>query len=109
MPFQYAHKLSELLEGEKCQIVIDNKEVLLVNLAGTVFALDDRCPHLGGSLFEGDLMGSQIICPKHGASFDVKTGKNEGSAKIAFIKMKVRDAKTYKVKVDGDNILVDLD
>lgn len=109
MPFQYAHKLSELSEGEKRQIVIDNKEVLLVNLAGTVFALDDRCPHLGGSLFEGDLMGSQIICPKHGASFDVKTGKNEGSAKIAFIKMKVRDAKTYKVKVDGDNILVDLD
>jgi nitrite reductase/ring-hydroxylating ferredoxin subunit len=54
------------------------------------------------------LNGSIVTCPRHGAQFDVKTGKAVGGAKIAFIKMQVKDEESYMVKVEGTTILVGL-
>jgi nitrite reductase/ring-hydroxylating ferredoxin subunit len=45
----------------------------------------------------------------HHAQFNVETGKNLEDAKVLFIKMKVKDASCYSVKVEGDNVLVSLD
>ena len=50
--------------------------------------------------------GSIVTCPKHGAQFDVKTGQAVSEAKIAFVKMKVRDEVKYEVMVEGTNILI---
>jgi len=109
MSFIKVIKADELQPGEKLKVEVQGKSILLANLDGSYFALDDRCPHLGGSLSRGEMRGSQVFCPKHGAAFDLKTGKNEGDAKIAFIKMKVNDARTYPVKVEDGDVLVDID
>lgn len=99
----------ELIPGEKAIIEVGGKKVLLVNFEGTVYALDNRCPHLGGSLGDGILENGKITCPRHGAMFDLITGENVGNAKIAFINIKVGSAKTYNAKVDNGSILIDID
>jgi len=92
--------------GKMIIVMVAGKEVLLANVDGACYAIANKCTHLGGSLAEGSLEGSIVTCPRHGACFDVKTGKAVGEAKIAFIKMKVKDEVSYAVKVDGTDILV---
>jgi nitrite reductase/ring-hydroxylating ferredoxin subunit len=50
-------------------------DVLIVNLSGVPYALDDTCNHAGESLSKGPLEGHEIICPAHGYAFDVRTGE----------------------------------
>jgi len=99
---------SEITVGNKKKVVVDGKEVLVVNVNNSYYAIADKCPHMGGSLSEGKLEGSSIICPRHGAKFDVITGKVLEGAKVLFIKMKVKDVTKYSVKVKGNVILVDI-
>jgi 3-phenylpropionate/trans-cinnamate dioxygenase ferredoxin component len=87
-------------------VVVDGDEVLVVNVNGSYYAIANKCTHLGGSLANGTLEGNIIKCPKHGARFDLTTGKAVGEAKIGFIKMKVKDEKCYTVKVEGEDLLV---
>ena len=94
--------------GEKKSFPLRGKMILLVNVGGVFYALDNRCPHMGGALSGGDLDGATLTCPRHGAKFDVRTGKNVGTAKLAFIQAKVADAKLFPVKVEGKDILVEL-
>ena len=48
--------------------------LLLVNVAGEFYAIENICSHDGGELSEGEICGAEITCPRHGARFDVKTG-----------------------------------
>jgi len=101
--------ISDLAPGSKKKIVLETREILLVNIDGAYYAIDNKCPHMGGSLYDGTFSADVITCPRHGASFNVKTGKNMGDAKIAFVKMKVKDAKSLPVKVEGEDILVGME
>ena len=103
--FKVADK-TKLPAGKMIVVMVAGKEVLLANVGGSFYAIANKCTHLGGSLAEGALAGNIVTCPRHGACFDIKTGKNVGEAKIAFIKMKVKDEVSYTVKVKGDDILV---
>ncbi len=98
----------ELMPGQMKRIDAGNRHILLANVDGTYYALDDKCPHLGGSLSGGRLEGGRVSCPNHGASFELATGRNVGNAKIAFISIRVNDAKSYKVRVDGSDVIVEL-
>jgi len=100
---------NELMPGKKAIVEVNNKKILLVNCEGSVYALDNRCPHLGGSLGDGILENEKIICPRHGSMYDVRTGQNVGNAKIAFISIKVGSAKIHAVKVEDGSILIDID
>ena len=102
-------EVDALQPGEKKVFPLQGKTVLLINLCGEYSALDNKCPHMGGSLADGTLEGATLSCPRHGARFDVRTGKNVEGAKLAFIKTKVSDAKMFPVKVEGKDILVELD
>ncbi len=95
--------------GEKKKIKLSDRDILLVKLEDQLYALDNKCPHMGGSLYEGIFSGTAITCPRHGASFDVKTGKNLKEAKIAFVKIKVDDAKSYPVKEEDGYIMLGLE
>lgn len=108
MEFVKVMDVSELPPGQKVRVVVEGHEILLANLAGSYYAIANKCSHLGGSLAEGTLAGSTVTCPKHGARFNVETGKAEGKAKIAVIKMQVKDLERYQVKVEGTSILVGL-
>ncbi len=67
--------VEELPNGERLFIQIDTEPIVLFNIAGQIFAIADRCSHDDGPLGEGDLEGDTIVCPRHGAEFDVRTGK----------------------------------
>ncbi len=67
-------KVEELPEGERIFIAIGDAPVVIFNISGAYYAIDDRCTHDEGPLGEGDVEDSQIICPRHGARFDIRTG-----------------------------------
>ncbi len=67
--------LDDLIPGERIFIEVDEMSVVLFNIAGDVYALEDRCTHDDGPLGEGELEGYEIVCPRHGAKFDVRDGQ----------------------------------
>jgi len=72
----------------------------LSNIDGRLYAIDDVCTHDGGPLGEGTLRGGRVICPRHGASFDARTGR-------VLALPAVRDVSAYVVSVEGDDVFVD--
>lgn len=99
----------EVKDGEKKIISLNNKVLLITNIQDSYYAIDNKCPHMGGSLFDGNLDGYHITCPKHGSVFDVRTGKVVKNGKIVFINLKVKDTQAYPVKIEGNNILIGLE
>ena len=67
--------VSELPNGERLFIEVGDKALVIFNIAGQYFAIGDICSHDEGPLGDGDLEGFNIVCPRHGAEFDVRTGK----------------------------------
>lgn len=109
MKYVKVARTSEIAAGSKQKITLDNAEILLVNVNGSYYAINSKCPHMGGSLYDGDLESDMIVCPRHGAAFNVTTGKNVRDAKILFAKIKVKDAQTYPVKIEGADILIGIE
>ena len=66
--------VTDIPPGTKQIVEVDGIEVVVVNLDGQFYAVEDVCTHDGGPLGEGKLDGCQLICPRHGARFDVRTG-----------------------------------
>ena len=99
-------EVANLPTNKMIAVEVKGQEILIANVDGAYFAISNKCTHLGGSLAKGAIDGSVIRCPKHGARFDVKTGKAVGEAKLGFIKMKVADEKTFPIRVEGSDILV---
>lgn len=95
----------EIPVNQMKKVVAGGVNILLANVDGAYYAIANKCTHLGGSLAQGVLEGSTVKCPKHGAQFDVKTGKAVSDAKIGFVKMKVKDETCFPVKVEGEDIL----
>jgi nitrite reductase (NADH) small subunit len=64
------------LPGESCarEFLLEGKPVCVARLNGTVFALDNVCPHRGGPLSDGVILDGKIVCPWHGWQFDLQTG-----------------------------------
>ena len=54
---------------------VEGVEVALFNVGGELFAIEDVCTHDGGPLGEGEIEGEEIICPRHGARFSLRTGE----------------------------------
>jgi len=108
MNFIKVAQTSEIAPGSMKKVIGDGKEILVVNLDGSFYAIPHNCTHMAGNLSEGTLQGGIVTCPRHGAKFDVKTGQAVEGAKIAFIKIKVRDTRCYPVKIEGNDILIDI-
>lgn len=99
----------DFTKENKMQIFIQGKEILLTKVEGNYYAINNRCTHMGGSLYNGRLVGREIICRRHHTRFDVTTGKVSKSAKILFIKMVATDTVTYPVKIEGTDILIGIE
>lgn len=65
---------SEFKPGEMRTVDVDGAQIAVFNLDGHYYALEDVCTHDGGVLTGGTIEGDQIICPRHGARFCIKTG-----------------------------------
>ena len=64
----------ELPNGKRIFVEIDAYSIVVFNIAGAYFAIGDVCSHDNGPVGEGELEGYEIICPRHGARFDVRSG-----------------------------------
>ena len=62
-------------DGERLFIEVEGKQIVIFNLAGKFFAIGDVCTHDNGPVGDGEIEGSEIICPRHGGRFDISTGK----------------------------------
>jgi len=67
--------VNDLPSGERLFVDIGDAPVVLFNIAGEFFAIGDVCTHDDGPLGDGDLEGHNVVCPRHGAEFNVSTGK----------------------------------
>lgn len=74
MSWVKALPLSELPEGERVVIRVENKEVLLLHHDGQIYAVQPKCPHMGAPLKRARIEGESIVCPLHRSAFDLKTG-----------------------------------
>jgi 3-phenylpropionate/trans-cinnamate dioxygenase ferredoxin component len=93
-------RADEIGPGEKKIYEVDGLMVVVVNLGGEYYCVEDVCTHDGGPLGEGRLDDGQIICPRHGARFDVRTG--DALTLPAF-----EPVATYQVKVENGDLLVE--
>ena len=68
-------KGEELPSGERLIITFGDDPIVIFNIAGDYYAIADVCTHDDGPLGEGDIEDYQIVCPRHGARFDIRTGQ----------------------------------
>src|SRR5688572_16354979 len=68
-------RLEELKPGEFRTADADGTRVVVFNIGGELYAIEDVCTHDGGQLTGGHVEGDQIVCPRHGARFCVRTGE----------------------------------
>lgn len=94
-------KLSDIPPQSAVRVIVDGVEVLLCNCEGRIYAVEDVCTHDGGPLDQGELEGCRIICPRHGANFDVRTGE-------ALTLPAVLPLPVYKVRIENDDVYVDV-
>ena len=86
---------SDLPNGERLFVEVEGKSLVIFNIADQFFAIGDICSHDDGPVGEGDIEGHNIVCPRHGGEFDVRTGQ-------AVQMPAVVDIPAYPVKVvDG--------
>ena len=91
--------VSELAPGTMKWVAVDRERVLLANVDGTFYAIQDSCGHRQAVLSRGRLNGHVVECPLHYAEFDVRTGKLVSGPTSA-------DVPTYQVLVEDDVVYV---
>jgi len=101
MAFTKAASVSEVPAGRAKCLTINDRKIALFNVNGTYYAIDDTCTHRGGPLSEGAVSGAQVVCPWHGASFDLATGQVLNPPARSGVA-------AFKVQVVGDEIQVDV-
>ncbi len=67
-------RADEIGPGQEKVVEAGDKLIALFNIDGSFHAIDDTCTHVGGPLSEGELEGTRVTCPWHGAVFDLTTG-----------------------------------
>ena len=88
------------LADNRMEIVeLSDRKIVLIKSFGKVYALDNTCPHLGGSLGRGTLRDNSVICPLHHWTFDLMTGKCVSGVPDERVA-------TYETKVENGKILV---
>ncbi len=78
------------------------RSLALANVDGELFAIDNVCTHDAGPLGEGELFQGRVICPRHGAAFDPKSGK-------VLTLPAVRDVAAFEVTLEGDDVYIECD
>src|SRR3972149_1513456 len=73
--FEKVASISEISPGGRKSIVVDETPALLLRVGDQFYAIEDVCTHDGQPLTDGPLNGNEITCPRHGARFDVTTGR----------------------------------
>ena len=99
--FVVVAKMGDLAENMMITVTAGNKDILLANVDGEIFATSDECTHAFGMLSDGDLHSEtcEVQCPIHEGRFDLRTG-------MATAEPAEEPIQTYEVRIEGDDILV---
>jgi len=115
--FDTGLKLNELEENSFEKITIEKEEILIGKRNNRVFAFNNRCPHKGASLSKGNFHGDNVVCYMHGYEYDIFTGKLENMKSWkkdkAWIEQNEHwrqsdDLKIYKIQLDHEKILIEI-
>jgi 3-phenylpropionate/trans-cinnamate dioxygenase ferredoxin subunit len=94
-------EVDEIPVGSSKLVQIEDVRLALFNLDGEYYAIEDVCTHDGGPLVEGEIVdGCEVECPRHGARFDIRTGRATRMPAFAA-------TSTYEVRVEGNDVLVE--
>lgn len=94
-------RAGDVPDGRPEVFEVEDRHIAVFRLDGAYHAIEDICTHDGGPLAEGELDGQEVICPRHGARFDIKTGAARCMPAIAPVE-------SYPVRVEGDDLLIGL-
>ncbi len=99
--FYPAIEEKELQEGTMKLVSVEDTKILFIKHQGKIFAIDNRCPHLGCGFSGGSLEGSMVVCPCHDWRFSLESGEYElnPSYKLTFYEYKIVLGKIW-VKLD---------
>jgi nitrite reductase/ring-hydroxylating ferredoxin subunit len=121
--------VDDIPQGKMKHVEVKGKEIVISNIGGKLYAIEDRCGHMNARLSMGNISSEGIVtCPFHGASFDVTTGRKVREPNLTpsqemdplpekwqkFMEnvgqlmshIKTYDQQTYEIKVDGDLIKI---
>ena len=108
-------RVGDLKNGTMKEVKIEGHDILLARITDKFYALDNRCPHLGGNLAKGRLEGTVVTCPLHGSQFDITDGRVvrwlKGSGILSSVGKALKGPKpvaSYKVKTEGSKILAEI-
>ena len=90
-----------LSETEPLAVFAEGFAIAIVRCGENVYAVQDLCTHDGETLGNAQVEDCQIICPRHGARFDIRTG-------LALTMPAVRSTPSHEVKIEGDQVFVKL-
>lgn len=90
---------SALADGEHIVVDVDGDDVAVFNIGGEFYAIADVCTHDGAEIASGELDGDEIVCPRHGARFCVKTGQVKCAPAY-------EDVATFPVRVEAGRLQV---
>lgn len=95
-------KTTDIPDPGKQVFEVGDHFVLVAHVGGAFYAIEDRCTHDDGPLGEGPLEGLAVVCPRHGARFDVRDGR-------VLAMPATRPVPSFEVKVEGDDVLVKIE
>ncbi len=99
--FVQVARVEEIKPGKMKCVKVNGRRYLLANIDGTVYAADDTCTHEDASLSTGSLHGEYVKCPLHNSRFNVRTGQVMEDPALDNLAI-------HLVKIDGDDILIDV-
>lgn len=95
-------KVSDVPAGSLHKASAEGHDIVVANMDGKYYVMDDTCTHAGASISEGKIDGANIVCGWHGAQFDCASGK------LAKFPATIGDLKSYATTVEGDEIFVEV-
>lgn len=95
-------KTSDITEGKLTHVTAAGKEILVANVGGNYYAINNICNHAGAELHEGELSGKELTCPWHGAKWDVTTGN------LIWFPQKLNSEESFKVNVDNGTLYIEV-
>ena len=94
-------RTDEIPDGQAKLVEVNGNEIAIFNVQGSFHAIDNTCTHVGGPLCEGEIEGTEVTCPWHGASFDVTSGQVLGPPAP-------QSVSHYNVRIEGSDIEVEV-
>ena len=99
--FERIAAIADIEPGGRTSILVDDTPALLIRVGDTFYVIEDVCTHDGQPLTDGPLDGTEITCPRHGARFDIASGR-------PICMPATEPIRTFEVEVRGSDVCVRL-